>query len=97
MKSFSPVGNRVLVLPAVADEKVGMLYVPSQAQKKPSYGSVVAVGEGLRREDGSTMPMGVRVGDTVLYSPYTTGTEIEMDFVKYLLIDEKDVMGIVLE
>lgn len=97
MKAFFPLGNRVLVKPSAPEEKRGSLYLPSQSQTAPSVGVVIAVGEGLRRENGTTMPLSVKEGDTVLYSPYTTGTQIEIDFVKHLLIEEKDIFGLVIE
>ena len=97
MKAFVPLANRILVKPSEPVEKRGSLYLPSAAQQAPSVGTIVAVGEGLRREDGTTMPMSVKKGDVVLYSPFTTGTQIEIDFVKHLLIEEKDVFGLVYE
>ena len=97
MKAFVPRGNRVLVRPSEPEEKRGSLYLPTQSQSAPSVGTVVARGEGLRREDGTNMPMSINVGDKVLYSPFTTGTQVEIDFVKHLLIEEKDIFGLVYE
>lgn len=97
MKAFIPLGNRLLVRPSEPETKRGSLYLPSQAQIAPTVGEVISTGEGLRKEDGTTMPMSVKVGDKILYTPYSTGTQIEIDFIKYLLIEEKDVLGLVYE
>ena len=81
-----PLADRVLVLPAPAEEKTaGGIIIPDTAKEKPQKGTVVAVGPGKKDE-----PMTVKVGDTVLYGKYS-GTEITLDGTHYLIMKESDI------
>ena len=61
-----PLGDRVLVEPAPAEEKtVSGIIIPDTAKEKPQRGSIVAIGTGKKDE-----PLTVKVGDTVLYGKY---------------------------
>ena len=55
---------------------------------------VVAVGEGKTNDKGEKEPMGVNVGDIVLYAKYA-GTEVKMDGVEYKILSIKDALAIV--
>lgn len=52
----------------------GGIFLPDNAQKKPTRGVIVAAGPGRRLDDGTLAPMGVAVGDKVLYGKWS-GTE----------------------
>ena len=88
--NIKPLADRVLILPAPAEEKtIGGIIIPDTAKEKPLKGEVVAVGNGTKDED-----MILKVGDTVLYSKYG-GTELEIDNVKYLIMRQSDVLAVV--
>ena len=78
----------MLVLPAQAEEKVGGIIIPDTAKEKPLKGNVVAVGEGTKDE-----PMILKEGDEVLYGKYS-GTELELEGVKYLIMRQSDVLAV---
>ena len=62
-----PLGDRVLIEPAAAEEKTpGGIIIPDTAKEKPQKGTVVAVGPGKKDE-----PMTLKVGDVVLYGKYS--------------------------
>lgn len=86
---IKPLADRVLVLPAPAEEKVGGIIIPDTAKEKPQRGSVVAVGQGTKDE-----PMVLKEGDVVLYGKYA-GTELENDNEKYLMMRQSDVLAII--
>ena len=46
--NIKPLADRVLVLPAQAEEKVGGIIIPDTAKEKPLKGNVIAVGEGTK-------------------------------------------------
>ena len=70
--NIKPLADRVLILPAPAEEKtIGGIIIPDTAKEKPLKGEVVAVGHGTKDEE-----MVLKVGDTVLYGKYA-GTELE--------------------
>ena len=84
-----PIGDRVLVEPAPAEEKTASgIIIPDTAKEKPQRGSVVAIGTGKKDE-----PLTVKVGDTVLYGKYS-GTELSVDGKDYLIMRESDIFAI---
>jgi chaperonin GroES len=91
-----PLGDRVVVKPAEREEKTkGGIYLPDTATKeRPQEGTVLAVGEGRRDDSGKLIDMNVSVGDHVLFAKYS-GTEFKLDEVDYLILSEKDILGII--
>ena len=86
--NIKPLADRVLILPAPAEEKtIGGIIIPDTAKEKPLQGKVVAVGSGTKDEE-----MVIAVGDQVLYGKYT-GTEVEFEGVKYLIMRQSDVLA----
>ena len=87
--NIKPLADRVLIIPAAAEEKtIGRIIIPDTAKEKPQKGEVVAVGQGTKDEE-----MILKVGDTVLYGKYA-GTELEMDSTKYLIMRQSDVVAV---
>ena len=88
-----PLGDRVVVRPSEREEttKSGIV-IPDTAKEKPQRGTVIAVGEGRRDEDGDRIPMDVSVGDTVLFAKYA-GTEFKFEDEEYLILSEKDILA----
>lgn len=91
--AFKPSADRILVKPAAAEEKTASgIIIPDTAKEKPQKGEVVAVGPGKVIDNGSTVPVTVKVGDTILYGKYS-GTEISVDGTDYLIMKDSDVFG----
>lgn len=86
--NVKPLADRVLVLPAQAEEKVGGIIIPDTAKEKPQHGKVVATGNGTKDEE-----MVLKDGDEILYGKYS-GTELEFDGTKYLIMRQSDVLAI---
>ena len=72
----------------------GGIIIPDTAKEKPEQGKVVAVGKGRVNDDGKLMPVGVKVGDTILFAKYS-GSEVELDGEKHLIMREEDILGVV--
>jgi chaperonin GroES len=91
-----PLADRVVVKPAEREEKTkGGIFLPDTATKeRPQEGTVLAVGEGRRDDSGKIIPMNVQVGDRVLFAKYG-GTEFKVEDEEYLILAEKDILGIV--
>ncbi|MGX8689482.1 MAG: co-chaperone GroES [Bacteroidaceae bacterium] len=88
--NIKPLSDRVLILPAEAEEKtIGGIIIPDTAKEKPLKGQVVAVGNGTKDE-----PMVLKKGDQVLYGKYS-GTELEVEGEKYLIMRQSDVLAVV--
>ena len=62
-------------------------------KEKPQKGEVVAVGEGKTNDKGEKEPMGVNVGDIILYAKYA-GTDVKMDGVEYKILSIKDALAV---
>lgn len=87
--NIKPLADRVIVLPAAAEEKTkGGIIIPDTAKEKPQKGTVVAAGPGKKDE-----PVTVAVGDTVLYGKYA-GTEINYEGEDYLIMRESDILAV---
>lgn len=87
--NIKPLGDRVLVLPAQAEEKIGGLIIPDTAKEKPMRGKVIATGKGTKDEE-----MTLKEGDEVLYGKYS-GTELEFEGEKYLMMRQSDVLAVI--
>jgi len=94
LKRFLPLFDRVLIQRAEAATKSkGGIIIPEKAQQKMKEGTVVAAGPGGRNEQtGATIPMVVKVGDTVLLPEYG-GTKIELEDKEYTLLREHDIVA----
>ena len=88
--NIKPLGDRVLIMPAAAEEKTASgLIIPDNAKEKQQKGEVIAVGPGTKDE-----PMTVKVGDTVIYGKYS-GTELTFEGKDYMMMKEADIYAIV--
>lgn len=93
--SFRPLHDRIAVKPIQQEEKtLGGIIIPDTAKEKPMQGEVVAVGKGVRGENGTIHPLEVKVGDKVLYGKWA-GTEVKVDGLDLIIMKESDVMGII--
>ena len=90
----TPLADRVVIKALEETEQTrGGLFIPDTAKEKPQQGEVVAVGPG-KYEDGKLVPMGVKVGDKVLYGKYS-GTEVTIDGDALLILRESDVLAVI--
>ena len=93
--NLKPLGDRVVVKPVEKEEKTksGIL-LPDTAKEKPQEGIVQAVGTGRILDNGTKVPMELKVGDKILYAK-NAGNEFKLDEVEYLIVSEKDVLAVV--
>jgi chaperonin GroES len=93
--SIKPLADRVIIEPAVAEEKTaGGIIIPDTAKEKPQEGKILAVGPGKVNDEGKRTPLEVKKGDRVLFSKYA-GTEIKIDGIEHLMMREDDILGII--
>lgn len=92
--SLKPLGDRVLVRAAAAEEKTQSgIIIADTAKEKPQKGEVIAVGKGTLLQDGNYVPSEVQVGDTVVFAKYA-GTELKLQGEEYLLLEGRDILAI---
>lgn len=93
---LKPLRDRIIVR-RLAEESVspGGIFIPGQAREKPARGEVLAVGPGLSDDKGGVRPMGVMVGDVVVFGKYA-GAEFPAGGDGCLVVlSEADVMAVV--
>lgn len=93
--AFRPLHDRVLVRRVQNEEKTaGGIILPDSVQEKPSEGEVIAIGTGIKAENGTVTALDVKVGDRVLFGKWG-GTEVKVDGEDLLIMKESDIMGII--
>jgi len=92
--TFRPLHDRVVVKRLEEDQKTaGGIIIPDSAQEKPQTGEVLAVGNGLKNDNGDVTPLDVKAGDKILFGKWS-GTEVKIDGDELLIMKESDIMGV---
>jgi chaperonin GroES len=90
-----PLQDRVLIRRVEPDLKSsGGIIIPDTARDKPTEGEVVAVGPGVREEDGTLHAVDVKPGDRVLFGKWS-GSEIKLDGEDLMIMKESDILGVI--
>ena len=94
--NLKPLDDRIIVKPNEAETQTASgLVIPDTAKEKPQQGTVLAVGPGKRAEStGEIIPLGIEVGQTVLYSKYG-GSEVTVGGDDLLVLNARDVLAVV--
>lgn len=89
---LKPLADRVIIAPTPAEEvTMAGIIIPDSAKEKPLKGKVIAVGNGTKDEE-----MILKEGDQVLYGKYS-GTEVEFDNEKVIIMRQNEVLAVVTE
>ncbi|MCD4689246.1 MAG: co-chaperone GroES [Desulfuromonadaceae bacterium] len=92
--NIRPLRDRIIV-ERVEEETTtaGGIIIPDSAKEKPQQGIIKAVGKGKVTEDGTLLPMDVKVGDRILFGKYA-GSEVKIDGIEYQIMREEDILGV---
>jgi len=92
---FRPLHDRVVIRRVEEIEKTaGGILIPDTAREKPTEGEVMAVGPGVRGDDGKIHALDVKTGDRVLFGKWS-GNEVRLDGEDLIIMKESDIMGII--
>lgn len=91
---IEPIFDRLIVRRADSETEVGGVVLPEAYQEKSQMGVVVACGEYTLNDDGTKVPLEVKVGDTIIF-PKHCGTDIVIDGESFLVMVEAEVFGVV--
>src|SRR5687768_16686225 len=92
---FRPLHDRVVIRRIEQESKTaGGIIIPDTAKEKPQEGEVVAVGPGVRAEDGTVTALDVKAGDRILFGKWS-GTEVKIDGEDLLIMKESDILGVI--
>ncbi|HYT98276.1 MAG TPA: co-chaperone GroES [Casimicrobiaceae bacterium] len=90
-----PLHDRIIVKRLEEERKsAGGIVIPDTAAEKPSMGEVIAAGPGKTDDNGKVIPMGVKVGERILFGKYS-GQEFKIEGQELLHMREDDVIGVV--
>ncbi|GAA4403592.1 co-chaperone GroES [Quisquiliibacterium transsilvanicum] len=90
-----PLHDRVIIKRLDVERKTASgIVIPENAAEKPDQGEVLAVGNGKVGDDGKVRPLGVKVGDKVLFGKYS-GQSVKVDGDELLVMREEDIMAVV--
>jgi chaperonin GroES len=90
-----PLSDRIVVK-RVEEQEATLrgIIIPDSAKEKPQEAEVIAVGHGKRLEDGTLVPVDVKVGDHILFGKYSS-SDIKLDGEEYLIMREDEILGVV--
>ena len=90
-----PLHDRVIIKRLDNERKTASgIVIPDNVAEKPDQGEVLAVGGGKVGDDGKVRPLGVKVGDKVLFGKYS-GQTVKVDGDELLVMREEDIMAVV--
>ncbi|MFC3022962.1 co-chaperone GroES [Vibrio zhugei] len=94
--NIRPLHDRVIVeRKEVESKSAGGIVLTGSAAEKSTRGEVIAVGKGRILENGTVLPLDVKVGDTVIFSEgYGTKSE-KIEGKDVLILSENDILAIV--
>ena len=89
-----PLHDRLIIKRIEETETVrGGIIIPDTAKEKPQEGEVVAVGPGVRDEDGKHVALELKAGDRILFGKWS-GTEEKIVGEDLIIMKESDVLGV---
>jgi len=87
--NFEPLGTRVAVKVEEAQKTTASgIIIPDSSKETPSFGKIVACNDDTKED------FGVDIGTTVVFGKFS-GTEIELDKEKLLIIEMDEIFGII--
>ena len=90
-----PLHDRVVVKRSEEERTTASgIVIPDSATEKPDQGTIVAIGNGKKDDNGKTIALDVKVGDKVLFGKYA-GQTVKVDGEELLVMTESDIMAIV--
>ena len=91
-----PVMDRVVIRRSEEESKTaGGIVLPGSAAEKPNRGEVVAVGTGRILDNGEVRALAVKVGDKVVFGPYSGSNTVKVDGEDLLVMSENEILAVV--
>jgi co-chaperonin GroES (HSP10) len=91
-RKLQPSGDHVLIQYTDAARAVSVTSNSSRAGKKPSVARVIAVGPGREGADGTTIPLGLKIGEQV-FVDRTCGIKIRLNRQSYAVVRKRDLIA----
>ncbi|RML56805.1 10 kDa chaperonin [Pseudomonas amygdali pv. morsprunorum] len=91
-----PLHDRVVIRRSEEETKTaGGIVLPGSAAEKPNRGEIVAVGTGRVLDNGEVRALAVKVGDKVVFGPYSGSNTVKVDGEDLLVMSENEILAVV--
>ena len=91
-----PLHDRVVIRRSEEETKTaGGIVLPGSAAEKPNQGEIVAVGTGRGLDNGTVQDLAVKVGDKVVFGPYSGSNAIKVEGEELLVMSESEILAVV--
>lgn len=78
----------------IETKSAGGIVLTGSAATKSTRGTVIAVGNGRTLDNGTVLPLNVKVGDVVIFNEYGVKEE-KIDGEEVLILSENDILAVV--
>ncbi len=96
---LKPLSNRVLIELLKEEAKItqsGIVLPDTVDKKEQTKGTVIAVGPGKLNEHGERIPIGVKVGERVIFNkPWSDDKKMKEGEKEIFLVDEDDILAVI--
>ncbi|MGH8330546.1 MAG: co-chaperone GroES, partial [Pseudomonas sp.] len=91
-----PLHDRVVIRRSEEEKKTaGGIVLPGSAAEKPNQGEVLAVGPGKVLDNGEVRALSVKVGDKVVFGPYSGSNTVKVDGEDLVVMAENEILAVV--
>ena len=91
-----PLHDRVVIRRSEEEKKTaGGIVLPGSAAEKPNQGEVLAVGPGKVLDNGEVRALSVKVGDKVVFGPYSGSNTVKVDGEDLLVMSENEILAVI--
>ncbi|ANI58699.1 chaperonin GroES [Pseudomonas sp. PvR086] len=91
-----PLHDRVVIRRSEEEKKTaGGIVLPGSAAEKPNQGEVLAVGPGKVLDNGEVRALSVKVGDKVVFGPYSGSNTVKVDGEDLVIMAENEILAVV--
>ena len=91
-----PLHDRVVIRRSEEEKKTaGGIVLPGSAAEKANSGEVIAVGTGRVLDNGEVRALAVKVGDKVVFDPYSGSNTVKVDGEDLLVMAENEILAVI--
>ena len=91
-----PLHDRVVIRRSEEEKKTaGGIVLPGSAAEKANSGEILAVGPGKALESGEVRALSVKVGDKVVFGPYSGSNTVKVDGEDLLVMAENEILAVI--
>ena len=95
MSKLRPLHDRVVIRRSEEEKKTaGGIVLPGSAAEKANQGVIVAAGPGKTLENGDVRALAVKVGDKVVFGPYSGSNTVKVDGEDLLVMAENEILAV---